>query len=37
MKVVISLFFMFKNGCFPLFLGYVARYSPSKNNKTFYF
>ena len=31
MEVVISLFFMFKNGCFPLFLGYVARYAPSKN------
>lgn len=37
MEVVISLFFMFKNACFPLFLGYVARYAPSKNNKTFYF
>ena len=37
MEVVISLFFMFKNACFPLFLGYVARYAPSKNKKIFYF
>ena len=37
MEVVISLFFMFKNACFPLFLGYVARYAPSRNKKTFYF
>ena len=28
MEVVISLFFMFKNACFFLFLGYVARYAP---------
>ena len=28
MEVVISLLFMFKNACFPLFLGYVARYAP---------
>ena len=28
MEVVISLFFMFKNACFPLFFGYVARYAP---------
>ena len=37
MEVVISLFFMFKNACFPLFLGYVARYAPSKNNKNILF
>ncbi len=37
LKVAISLSFMFKNACFYLFLGYVARYAPSKNNKTLYF
>ena len=37
LEAVISLFFMSKNACFLLFLGYVARYTPSRNNKTFYF
>ena len=37
LKAAISLSFMFKNACFLLFLGYVARYAPLKNNKTFYF
>ena len=37
LEAAISLSFMLKNACFPLFLGYVARYAPSKNNKTFYF
>ena len=27
---------MFKIACFLFSLGYVARYAPSKNNKTFY-
>ena len=30
LEVVISWFFMFKNDCFLLFLGYVARYAPYK-------
>jgi len=30
LEAVISSFFMFKNGCFLLFLGYVARYAPYK-------
>lgn len=34
MEAVISLFFIFKVVYFLLFLGYVASYSPSKNNKT---
>ena len=37
LEAVISLFFMFKITRFLLSLGYVARYAPSKNNKTFYF
>ena len=37
LEAAISLSFMFKKACFLLFLGYVARYAPSKNNKTFYF
>ena len=27
---------MFKNACFFLFCGYIARYAPLKNKKTFY-
>ena len=37
LEAVISLFFMFKTARFLLSLGYVARYAPSKNNKTFHF
>ena len=36
MEAAVSLSFMFRKACFSLFLGYVARYAPSKNNKTFY-
>ena len=37
LEAAISLFFMFKTARFLLSLGYVARYAPSKNNKTFQF
>ena len=37
LEVAISSFLMSQKVCFPLFPGYVARYAPSKNNKTFYF
>ena len=37
LEAVISLFFMFKTARFLLSLGYVARYAPLKNNKTFHF
>ena len=37
LETVISLFFMLKIARFLLSPGYVARYAPSKNNKTFHF